>query len=69
MPIIDNVRLGYWSKQKALFSNTFSGCNYEIKKNKMENLINDDLDPSSSDESDNEFDHGSDNFIKDKSLF
>ena len=24
-------------------------CKYEIKKNKMENLINDDLDPSSSD--------------------
>ena len=35
------------------------------KKNKMENLINDDLDLSSSDESDqesdNEFDNGSDN--------
>ena len=29
-------------------------CKYEIKKNKMENLINDDLDLSSSDESDNE---------------
>ena len=27
----------------------------------MENLINDDLDPSSSDESDNESDNGSDN--------
>ena len=26
---------------------------YEIKKNKMKNLINDDLDPSSFDESDN----------------
>ena len=40
-------------------------CKYEIKRNKMENLINDDLDPSSSNESDsesdNEFDHGSDN--------
>ena len=33
-------------------------CKYEIKKNKMENLINDDLDPSSSD---NESDNGSDN--------
>ena len=31
-------------------------CKYEIKKNKMENLINDDLDPSSSVESDNESD-------------
>ena len=27
----------------------------------MENLVNDDLDPSSSDESDNEFDNGSAN--------
>ena len=33
-------------------------CKYEVKKNKMENLINDDSDPSSS-ESDNEFDNGS----------
>ena len=32
-------------------------CKYEIKKNKMEKLINDDLDLSSSDESDNEFDN------------
>ena len=32
-------------------------CKYEINNNKMENLINDDLDPSSSDsESDNESD-------------
>ena len=29
-------------------------CKYIIKKNKMENFINDDLDPSSSDESDKE---------------
>ena len=40
-------------------------CKYEIKKNKMENLINDNLDVSSSDESDsksdNECDNGSDN--------
>ena len=32
-------------------------CKYEIKKNKMENLINDDLDPSLSHESDNESDN------------
>ena len=32
-------------------------CKNEIEKNKMENLINDDLDVSSSDESDNEFDN------------
>ena len=36
-------------------------CKYEINNNKMENLINDDLDRSSSDESGNEFDNGSDN--------
>ena len=29
-------------------------CKYEIKKKKMENLINDDFDPSLSDESDYE---------------
>ena len=34
-------------------------CKYEVKKNKMANLTNDDL--SSSDESDNEFNNGSDN--------
>ena len=28
-------------------------CKYEIKKNKTEKIINDDLDPSLSDESDN----------------
>ena len=36
-------------------------CKYEIKNNKMENLINDDLDPSSSDESDNESHNEPDN--------
>ena len=40
-------------------------CKYEIKKNQMENLINEDLDLHLSDEyvneSDNEFDNGSDN--------
>ena len=36
-------------------------CKYVIRKNKMENLINDDLDLSSSDESDNETDNESDN--------
>ena len=37
------------------------GCKYEIKKNKMENLSDDDLDPSLSDEYDNESDNDSDN--------
>ena len=36
-------------------------CKYVIRKNKMENLINDDLDLSSSDEFDNESDNESDN--------
>ena len=36
-------------------------CKYVIRKNKMENFINDDLDLSSSDESDNESDNKSDN--------
>ena len=33
-------------------------CKYEITKNKMENRVDGDLDTSSSDESDNEFDDG-----------
>ena len=37
------------------------GCKYKIKKNKMENLINDDLDTSSSNESNNECNNESDN--------
>ena len=36
-------------------------CKYEMKKTKMENLTDDDLNPSSSDESDNETDSESDN--------
>ena len=32
-------------------------CKYVIKKNKMENLINDDFDSSSPEESENEFDN------------
>ena len=36
-------------------------CKYVIRKNKMENFINDDLDLSSSDESDNESDNECDN--------
>ena len=37
-------------------------CKYKIKKNKMDNVINDDLDPSLSDnESDNESDNNESN--------
>ena len=35
-------------------------CKYGIKKNRIETLINDDLDPRSPDESDNESYNGSD---------
>ena len=41
-------------------------CKYEIEKNKMENLVNDDLDPSSSDESDKESDNEFDNETDDQ---
>ena len=41
-------------------------CKYEIEKNKMENLVNDDLDPSSSDESDKESDNEFDNETDDE---
>ena len=40
-------------------------CKYVIRKNKIENLINDDLDLSSSAEFDNESDNESDNEIDD----
>ena len=37
-------------------------CKYEIKKNKIENIINDNLDQSSSDnENDSDFDNEADN--------
>ena len=37
------------------------GCKYKITESKVENLINDDLDSSSSDDSGSKFDNGSDN--------
>ena len=51
---------------KKYYSEAFlEECKFEIKKSKMENLIHDDLDPDSPDESDcesdNEYDSGSDN--------
>ena len=46
---------------KKYYPQTFlEECKYVIKKNKMENIINDDLDLSSSDESSNEFDNETD---------
>ena len=55
---------------KKYYPQTFlEECKYVIRKNKMENLINDDLDLSLSDESDsesdNEFDNETDNEIDD----
>ena len=51
---------------KKYYPQTFlEDCKYVIRKNKMENFINDDLDLSSSEESDNEPDNGSDNEIDD----
>ena len=38
-------------------------CKYVIRKNRMENLINDDLDLSSSDESDNQGDNKIENEV------
>ena len=47
---------------KKYYPQTFlEECKYAIRENKMENLINDDLDLSSPDESDNESDNKSDN--------
>ena len=46
---------------KKYYSETLlEECKYEITKNMMENVINDDLHTNSSDESDNEFDNKSD---------
>ena len=36
-------------------------CKYKMKNDKMDNHINDDLDPNSSDKSDNESENGFDN--------
>ena len=48
-------------KWKVLFTNTLGRVQIHNKKNKVKNLINDDLDLSSSDdESDNKYDNESD---------
>ena len=53
-------------KKKYYPKTLLEECKYETKKTKLENLINDDLEPSSSDDetkndSDNESDDGSEN--------
>ena len=69
MPIIDNViRVmllmlldSVIRANKKFYPQTLlEECKYVIRKNKMENLINNDLSLSSSDESDNESDNESD---------
>ena len=54
--LLDNV---IKANKKYYLQTLLEKCKYEIKKNKMENLINDDIDASSSykfdNESDNEF--------------
>ena len=46
------------ANKRYYFQTFLEEFKYQIKKNKMENLINDDLDPSLFDESDNESDNG-----------
>ena len=51
---------------KKYYPQTFlEECKYVIRKNKAENLINNDLDLSSSNESDSEFNNETDNEIDD----
>ena len=58
MFVIDNSRFSYYSKKKYYPQTLLEECKYEIKTTKMENLINDDLDLTSSDnETDNEPDN------------
>ena len=49
------------AKKRYYLQTLLEKCKYEIKKNKMENLINDDLDPSLFDESYKESDNESGN--------
>ena len=49
------------SNKKYYHQTLLEECKYEIKRDKIENLINDDLEQSSSDESDSESDSESDN--------
>ena len=77
MSIIDSKIFYLLLANKKYYPQTLlDECKYEIKKSKIENLINDDLDPNSSYKSDNEFDNESDDgsddetddlFVNDKS--
>ena len=60
--INNNARFCYQSKEKVLSSNTFlEECKYEQEKTKIENLPDDDLEKSLSDESDCKSDHDKNN--------
>ena len=50
-----------WVNKKCYPQTLLEECKYEIKKNKMENLINGDFDSSSSDDPDNESNSEPDN--------
>ena len=67
---VSKENTSYKVGEKCKYVNILEECKYELKKNKMENLINGDLKPSSSDsesdyESNNESDSECDN-ISDK---
>ena len=62
MFVIDNARFFITINRKYYPQTFLEECKYITKNNKMENLINDDLDLSSSDtESDNETDNETEN--------
>ena len=61
MLIIDNVDSVIKANKKYYPQTLLKECKYEIKNNRMKDLINDDLDPSSSDESDSKSDNESNN--------
>ena len=52
--INNNARFRCQSKEKILSTNLLQECKYEPRKIKMENLIDDDLEKSSPDDSDND---------------
>ena len=61
MPIINNVDSVIRANKKFYPQTLLKECKYVITKNKMESLLNNDLNLSSSDESHNENDNESDN--------
>ena len=61
--INNNFRFCYQSKEKVL-SPLLEECKYEKEKIKMENLIDEDLEKSSSDDSDSDSDNDNDECSK-----